>query len=723
MTIRLSHFPALLGGFVLPLMLAFAAASPAAVAEESDGVVPDPAFRACLNGYLGAAADAPISADQLTSLASVDCRNSDIASIVGAEHLVNLWSLYLDGNQVSDLTPLVGLAAIQDLHLNGNQISDVTPLNNLVVTSHLYSLDLGGNQISDLTPLTSIASFTNLRGLYLDGNQILDLSPLDPIDRHVLYIKAGEQEAVWTAAPGTYPWPVVQLATDDSPLVLEVASGDGIASVDSAAHTVSFSGPGAAELAWTASRAYSNNEGSRDGEYFSGRLAVTVTEAPEESGNVVPDPAFRACLNGYLGAAADAPITADQLAPLTSVYCDKAGIVSIAGAEHLVNLNWLWLEGNQVSDLSPLDGLSGLYSLSFSDNQVSDLTPLAGLVNLNSLSFSDNQVSDLTPLANLTDLYNLSFNGNQVSDLTPLAGLSNLGWLFLDDNQVSDLTPLVNLANLHGLSLTGNHVLNLGSLDPIDRLAFYMEAWEQEAVWTVAPGTYPWPVVQLAADGSPLVLEVASGGGIASVDSAARTVSFSGPGAAELAWTASRAYSSDAWGSGDGEYFSGRLTVTVTEAAAPTPTLQPSESAAPTPSGSPQPTGSVAPTSSPQPSEPATAAPTPAASESADPEPSDSPQPSEPSNPTPAASGSAGPGPSGSPQPGEPTAPAASEPAGPEASASPQPSEPTTPDETGLPGTGAGVSPALAAWALLAFGLGLVCFGSGLLTSAYGRKR
>ncbi|MCP4217820.1 MAG: GTP-binding protein, partial [bacterium] len=50
---------------------------------------------------------------------------------------------------------------------------------------------------------------------------------------------------------------------------------------------------------------------------------------------------------------------------------------------------------NQVSDLSPLQGLTNLTDLNFHSNQVSDLSPLQGLTNLTSLDARNNSISHL----------------------------------------------------------------------------------------------------------------------------------------------------------------------------------------------------------------------------------------------------------------------------------------------------------------------------------------
>ena len=73
-----------------------------------------------------------------------------------------------------------------------------------------------------------------------------------------------------------------------------------------------------------------------------------------------------------------------------------------------------------MSDLTPLAGLSNLWSLRAAKNKVKDLVPLAKLTRLSDIDLKDNQVEDLGPLGNLKDLNILILAGNHVSDLSPL---------------------------------------------------------------------------------------------------------------------------------------------------------------------------------------------------------------------------------------------------------------------------------------------------------------
>ena len=143
-----------------------------------------------------------------------------------------------------------------------------------------------------------------------------------------------------------------------------------------------------------------------------------------------------------------------------------------AGIGQLGALRVLVLDRTQVSDLTPLAGLTGLKMVRLIDSQVSDLKPLAGLTGLTVLSLINSQVSDLTPLTGLTGLTQLVINGTPVSNLSLLAELTGLTMLTLDGLQVSDLRPLARLTGLMQLSLSGLQVSDVTPLAGLTGLKY-----------------------------------------------------------------------------------------------------------------------------------------------------------------------------------------------------------------------------------------------------------
>src|SRR6056297_1757674 len=164
---------------------------------------------------------------------------------------------------------------------------------------------------------------------------------------------------------------------------------------------------------------------------------------------------------------------------IISLTATSSNIDNLSGIEYLINLEYLDLWDNQVSDISPLSNLTNLTSLNFESNQVSDISPLSNLTNLTHLYFGNNQVSDISPLSNLTNLIHLHLSNNQVSDISPLSNLTNLTLLEFCDNQVSEISPLSNLTNLTTLCFGNNQVSDISALVDNSGLNSWTAIWMQ----------------------------------------------------------------------------------------------------------------------------------------------------------------------------------------------------------------------------------------------------
>ena len=164
----------------------------------------------------------------------------------------------------------------------------------------------------------------------------------------------------------------------------------------------------------------------------------------------IADPNLDSAIRGSLGIGLEDPITCQMAQSVTSLIAASLGITSLAGLEEFANLEGLNLNLNQISDISPLVGLTQLVSLFLHGSQISDISPLAGLTRLEFLGLGDNQISDISPLAGLTLLDDLRLNHNQIGDISPLVQNSGLGqgddiWLRENNLDTGDCPNLQTL--------------------------------------------------------------------------------------------------------------------------------------------------------------------------------------------------------------------------------------------------------------------------------------
>ena len=172
--------------------------------------------------------------------------------------------------------------------------------------------------------------------------------------------------------------------------------------------------------------------------------------SPEDVETWMPDPNLRASVRAALRIPDDDPLTQSDMERLTALSAEERQITSLGGLEYATNLTSALLEGNPISDLSPL----------------------AGLVQLRMLNMAVCQISDIRPLANLTRLESLYLHGNQIEDITPLANLTRLTDVWLVDNFIADVRPLEKLTLLEKLRIHRNLIVDHGPLDALPLVNF-----------------------------------------------------------------------------------------------------------------------------------------------------------------------------------------------------------------------------------------------------------
>lgn len=140
----------------------------------------------------------------------------------------------------------------------------------------------------------------------------------------------------------------------------------------------------------------------------------------------------------------------------TNLNLNASNINNLTGIEAFVNLQNLFCESNQLTNLD-VASLSNLQNLFCSDNQLTNLN-LIGLTDLQTLSCTNNQLTNLD-VSTLANLQNFNCDNNQLVSLN-LTGSPNLEKLTCNENQLTSLN-VTGLTNLDGLSCHTNQLTNL----------------------------------------------------------------------------------------------------------------------------------------------------------------------------------------------------------------------------------------------------------------------
>ena len=180
----------------------------------------------------------------------------------------------------------------------------------------------------------------------------------------------------------------------------------------------------------------------------------------------VPDSFFRSAIARTLNKVTGELISQAEMATLT--YTARGfwglGISDLTGLEFAINLTYLDLGDNSLTDISPLTQLTKLTQLALDNNSVADISALAWLTKLTQLTLANNSIVDILPLARLTSLEQLLLGNNAISDISPIAELTNLKLVYLEDNNIKDVSPLTGLVHLKAVHLAGNSVSDLSPL-------------------------------------------------------------------------------------------------------------------------------------------------------------------------------------------------------------------------------------------------------------------
>jgi internalin A len=134
---------------------------------------------------------------------------------------------------------------------------------------------------------------------------------------------------------------------------------------------------------------------------------------------------------------------------LREVWMNSSTLTAPNTLAVLTQVERLYLGGTQLTDATPLAGLTKLTELSVTSNGgLANFDKLSTLTNLTRLSAASNGLTNITAVGSMTKLYHLDLYTNQIVDISPIQGLLQLQELYLNVNQVTDITPLVNNAGL-----------------------------------------------------------------------------------------------------------------------------------------------------------------------------------------------------------------------------------------------------------------------------------
>ena len=391
----------------------------------------------------------------LTNL--VDLRlagNKRISNVAALRDLLKLQQLFLGGTQIADIAPLSGLVNMRRLSLRDNQIVDVTPLGGMIF---LNLLEIDMNRIEDISSLDVLV---NLTTAYVQHNRLDILPGAD--DRQVIdgWLNQG---ARMTFEPQDL---VAAVSIPDPKLVAALRAALGKPTGDltqtdlESLTTFKANNLGIIDLTGLE---FAINLTELD---LGGNQIVDLTPLTGLTGltsltlftNQIVDVTPLTGLNKLttLLLRLNSIVNIEPLQELTQLGTLWLGwnqISNIDPVSALVNLQVIELDGNQlITDLGPLAELDKLVAVTAADNLIKDVSPLTGLINMTILRINGNRITDLTVLDGLTRLRTVTVQNNFI-DIAPTAASREVidGWIagganvtFQPQNEPPDILSIID---------------------------------------------------------------------------------------------------------------------------------------------------------------------------------------------------------------------------------------------------------------------------------------
>ncbi|MEI5892201.1 SMI1/KNR4 family protein [Bacillus cereus] len=139
-------------------------------------------------------------------------------------------------------------------------------------------------------------------------------------------------------------------------------------------------------------------------------------------------------------------------------------------ADKFIREKRLYLGGNELIDISPLQMCTEVRELILSGNEIKDLTGLERMNSLKKLYLVNNPVQDLTPILHLQHLEEMNMKKTNVNNLSALVEMPSLKKLDISHTSIQDFSLLTQFKKLESLTVHISNREQLYAISKVDNL-------------------------------------------------------------------------------------------------------------------------------------------------------------------------------------------------------------------------------------------------------------
>lgn len=144
---------------------------------------------------------------------------------------------------------------------------------------------------------------------------------------------------------------------------------------------------------------------------------------------------------------------------LQDVRISGCPVKSLLGLENAYRLATLSAAGCNIGSIDSLGDCTALERVDLSGNKLTDISPLEkSRMNIEYLLLDDNDLSDLSPLSGMRSLVILSIDNNHVEDLSFVEGSNGIRVISARHNRIRSIDPISSLPGITGLYLSDNEI-------------------------------------------------------------------------------------------------------------------------------------------------------------------------------------------------------------------------------------------------------------------------
>ncbi len=158
-----------------------------------------------------------------------------------------------------------------------------------------------------------------------------------------------------------------------------------------------------------------------------------------------------------------AKIASDGVPGGKQLNLSNKGITKLDGIEIFAkyNLEWLYIDNNNIEDLSPISSIQSLTKLNASNNNITNITSLQTLMNLKTINLINNSIEDVSILSNMNNLEYLYLNNNKIKSLDSVSNLNTIKEIYCEENEIENIDNILNLLNIEKINARKNKIKNI----------------------------------------------------------------------------------------------------------------------------------------------------------------------------------------------------------------------------------------------------------------------